>query len=120
MATSSGRALVLAAYAVLLLLLVLGAAAETNAAADPNHDQVLGGPAPAPSPMNSIACTPSSDCGSACAARCAVASRQKLCVRACGSCCARCDCVPPGTDGGYDQCPCYAAITTHGGRRKCP
>ncbi|KAL6844369.1 hypothetical protein ACP4OV_026042 [Aristida adscensionis] len=117
MATASGRCrlVLLVAYALLLfLLLVLGAAAETNAAADPNQDQMLGSPAPAPSPMNSI------DCGSACAARCAVASRQKLCVRACGSCCARCRCVPPGTDEGYDQCPCYAAITTHGGRRKCP
>ncbi|CAN1314940.1 Gibberellin-regulated protein 1 [Linum perenne] len=29
-------------------------------------------------------------------------------------------CVPPGTAGNYDQCPCYAALTTHGGARKCP
>ncbi|GJN26052.1 hypothetical protein PR202_gb13950 [Eleusine coracana subsp. coracana] len=60
------------------------------------------------------------DCGSACAARCRLASRQNLCKRACGSCCARCDCVPPGTSGNQDKCPCYANITTHGERPKCP
>ncbi|XP_027177629.1 gibberellin-regulated protein 1-like [Coffea eugenioides] len=63
----------------------------------------------------------SSDCGQACAARCALASRQKLCKRACGTCCARCSCVPPGTFGNQKLfCPCYYSMTTHGGRRKCP
>ncbi|KAL3733348.1 hypothetical protein ACJRO7_022819 [Eucalyptus globulus] len=47
-------------------------------------------------------------------------SRPHLCKRACGTCCARCDCVPPGTSGNYDACPCYANMTTHGGRHKCP
>ncbi|KAL6651811.1 hypothetical protein ACP70R_010736 [Stipagrostis hirtigluma subsp. patula] len=112
MAATAGRALVACMLLLLLLLLVLGAAAEANTAADPNENQVFG--SPAPSPMNPI------DCGSACAARCALASRQKLCVRACGTCCARCNCVPPGTAGNLDQCPCYAAVITHGGRRKCP
>ncbi|EXC00984.1 hypothetical protein L484_016050 [Morus notabilis] len=60
------------------------------------------------------------DCGGACDTRCALSSRPKLCKRACGTCCARCDCVPPGTSGNYDACPCYANMTTHGGRRKCP
>ncbi|XP_028552307.1 gibberellin-regulated protein 1-like [Dendrobium catenatum] len=40
--------------------------------------------------------------------------------RACGTCCARCNCVPPGTYGNQYMCPCYAALTTHHGRRKCP
>ncbi|XP_039171982.1 snakin-2-like isoform X2 [Eucalyptus grandis] len=60
------------------------------------------------------------DCRAACAARCRLASRQKMCKRACGTCCARCNCVPPGTSGNEDVCPCYATMTTHGGRHKCP
>ncbi|KAB1203659.1 Snakin-2 [Morella rubra] len=60
------------------------------------------------------------DCGAACAARCRLASRQHLCKRACGTCCSRCNCVPPGTSGNQDVCPCYATMTTHGNRRKCP
>ncbi|CAF2065052.1 unnamed protein product [Brassica napus] len=60
------------------------------------------------------------DCGSACVARCRLSSRPNLCHRACGTCCARCNCVPPGTYGNYDKCQCYATLTTHGGRRKCP
>nr|VDD64556.1 unnamed protein product [Brassica oleracea] len=59
-------------------------------------------------------------CGSACVARCRLSSRPNLCHRACGTCCARCNCVPPGTYGNYDKCQCYATLTTHGGRRKCP
>ncbi|KAK4793890.1 hypothetical protein SAY86_011884 [Trapa natans] len=60
------------------------------------------------------------DCGEACAARCRLASRKNMCHRACGTCCARCNCVPPGTSGNRDVCPCYAKMTTHGGRLKCP
>ncbi|KAJ7957864.1 Gibberellin regulated protein [Quillaja saponaria] len=39
------------------------------------------------------------DCGRACAARCRLSSRPRLCKRACGTCCARCNCVPSGTSG---------------------
>ncbi|XVE56164.1 hypothetical protein DITRI_Ditri03aG0215500 [Diplodiscus trichospermus] len=60
------------------------------------------------------------DCGGACAARCRLSSRPRLCKRACGTCCARCNCVPPGTAGNQEMCPCYASLTTHGGRKKCP
>ncbi|CAN0872045.1 SN2, partial [Linum grandiflorum] len=59
------------------------------------------------------------DCGSACAGRCQLASRHRMCIRACGTCCARCNCVPPGTSGNREVCPCYAKMTTHGGRLKC-
>ncbi|XP_030541467.1 gibberellin-regulated protein 11-like [Rhodamnia argentea] len=69
--------------------------------------------APAPPP-------PHLDCDGACAVRCQLSSRPRICKRACGTCCARCDCVPPGTSGNYDACPCYANMTTHGGRHKCP
>ncbi|XP_011074682.1 snakin-2-like [Sesamum indicum] len=63
---------------------------------------------------------PRMNCAAACEARCRLASRQNLCKRACGTCCARCNCVPPGTSGNHHLCPCYEAMTTHGGRRKCP
>ncbi|GAB4839125.1 Gibberellin-regulated protein 1 [Ancistrocladus abbreviatus] len=60
------------------------------------------------------------DCGAACEARCRLSGRPNLCKRACGTCCARCNCVPPGTSGNQEQCPCYYNQTTHGGKRKCP
>ncbi|KAJ6798010.1 gibberellin-regulated protein 1-like [Iris pallida] len=60
------------------------------------------------------------NCGGLCTVRCSQSSRPNLCKRACGTCCARCSCVPPGTFGNYDACPCYASMTTHGGARKCP
>ncbi|KAK8945216.1 hypothetical protein KSP39_PZI007881 [Platanthera zijinensis] len=60
------------------------------------------------------------DCGGACKFRCSKSSRSNLCRRACGTCCVRCNCVPPGTYGNHNTCPCYAALTTHGGIPKCP
>ncbi|KAK9285989.1 hypothetical protein L1049_025192 [Liquidambar formosana] len=60
------------------------------------------------------------DCGAACEGRCQLSSRPNLCKRACGSCCDRCKCVPPGTSGNLDACPCYASLTTRNQIRKCP
>ncbi|KAK1369427.1 Snakin-2 [Heracleum sosnowskyi] len=60
------------------------------------------------------------DCGGACAARCTLSSRPRLCKRACGTCCARCNCVPPGTSGNLETCACYANMTTRNNKRKCP
>ncbi|ONK55545.1 uncharacterized protein A4U43_UnF1930 [Asparagus officinalis] len=60
------------------------------------------------------------NCGELCAIRCSKSSRPNLCKRACGTCCARCNCVPKGTYGNEDSCPCYATMTTHGGAHKCP
>ncbi|KAJ0963922.1 hypothetical protein J5N97_029044 [Dioscorea zingiberensis] len=61
------------------------------------------------------------NCGEACKVRCSKSWKPKMCKRACGTCCARCNCVPPGTSV-YTRgmCPCYATMTTHGGRLKCP
>lgn len=60
------------------------------------------------------------DCGGRCDYRCSKAGRHTMCLRACNTCCQRCNCVPPGTSGNRDLCPCYARLTTHGGRLKCP
>ncbi|KAI3446194.1 hypothetical protein Pfo_002859 [Paulownia fortunei] len=64
--------------------------------------------------------SPKMDCGGACAARCILSKRPNLCKRACGACCARCNCVPPGTYGNYEACPCYAEMTTRDNKPKCP
>ncbi|XAR62662.1 hypothetical protein NMG60_11017508 [Bertholletia excelsa] len=60
------------------------------------------------------------DCNAACSRRCSKASRKKVCKRACKSCCMRCNCVPPGTYGNKNACPCYASLKTHGHKPKCP
>ncbi|KAL5064690.1 hypothetical protein RYX36_026427 [Vicia faba] len=61
------------------------------------------------------------DCGGLCSSRCSVHSRPKLCNRACGTCCERCKCVPPGTSGNRELCgACYTDMTTHGNKTKCP
>ncbi|KAI3774321.1 hypothetical protein L1987_48872 [Smallanthus sonchifolius] len=60
------------------------------------------------------------DCGKACEARCIRSKRPNLCYRACGTCCGRCNYVPPGTSGNYESCDCYAQMTTRGNKKKCP
>ncbi|KAL2893604.1 Gibberellin-regulated protein 3 [Bienertia sinuspersici] len=60
------------------------------------------------------------DCKEKCHTRCSVASRYRTCIRACNTCCQRCNCVPPGTSGNANACPCWANMTTTGGRKKCP
>lgn len=60
------------------------------------------------------------DCGELCKVRCAKA-RKNVCLRACGTCCFRCKCVPPGTFGNREKCGrCYTDMTTHGNKPKCP
>ncbi|RCV40777.1 hypothetical protein SEVIR_9G081000v4 [Setaria viridis] len=62
-------------------------------------------------------------CDSNCARRCSKASRHDDCLKYCGICCADCNCVPSGTAGHKDECPCYRDMTTGTGNRtrpKCP
>ncbi|KHN10494.1 Snakin-2 [Glycine soja] len=47
-------------------------------------------------------------------------SEGQIYVRACGTCYQRCNCVPSGTSDYYEDCPCYANMTTHNGEYKCP
>lgn len=61
------------------------------------------------------------DCAGLCKGRCRLHSRQNVCTRACGTCCMRCNCVPPGTSGNREKCgPCYTDMTTHHNKTKCP
>ncbi|XP_022889850.1 gibberellin-regulated protein 14-like [Olea europaea var. sylvestris] len=72
--------------------------------------------APAPSPQPSHI-----NCKGLCNHRCSLHSRPKICLRACGTCCVRCKCVPPGTFGNRELCgKCYTDMTTHGNKTKCP
>ncbi|WJX09198.1 hypothetical protein P8452_00056 [Trifolium repens] len=78
-------------------------------------------PRPSPSPSPSpIPIPPKIDCDAACNRKCKLSSRPKICKRACGTCCDRCNCVPSGTNAYLEECPCYANMTTHGGKHKCP
>ncbi|XP_043812772.1 gibberellin-regulated protein 11 isoform X1 [Manihot esculenta] len=61
------------------------------------------------------------DCAGLCQVRCSLHSRPNVCTRACGTCCFRCKCVPPGTSGSRELCgKCYTDMTTHANRTKCP
>ncbi|KAK8512111.1 hypothetical protein V6N13_097214 [Hibiscus sabdariffa] len=61
------------------------------------------------------------DCGGLCKQRCSLNSRPNRCNRACGTCCLRCKCVPPGTSGNREVCgTCYTGMVTRGNVTKCP
>ncbi|KAH7432159.1 hypothetical protein KP509_07G011000 [Ceratopteris richardii] len=61
------------------------------------------------------------DCTAACDYRCSESSHPNGCKRACGTCCIRCNCVPPGTSGNQQACGvCYARQKGPDGNPKCP
>nr|XP_017251299.1 PREDICTED: gibberellin-regulated protein 11-like [Daucus carota subsp. sativus] len=70
--------------------------------------------------MNGPVAPPAINCTASCDTRCSETKRPNLCKRACGSCCGKCKCVPPGTSGNYEACPCYFNLKTHNNTRKCP
>ncbi|KAG2318102.1 hypothetical protein Bca52824_021224 [Brassica carinata] len=45
---------------------------------------------------------------------------KKPCLLFCNKCCAKCLCVPPGTYGNKEVCPCYNNWKTMLGGPKCP
>ncbi|KAG1358714.1 Protein RSI-1 [Cocos nucifera] len=61
-----------------------------------------------------------SDCQPRCQIRCSATSHKKPCMFFCLKCCAQCLCVPPGTYGNKQMCPCYNNWKTKGGGPKCP
>ncbi|XP_023551377.1 protein RSI-1-like [Cucurbita pepo subsp. pepo] len=61
-----------------------------------------------------------SDCKARCEYRCSATSHKKPCMFYCQKCCATCLCVPPGTSGNKEVCPCYNDWKTKEGRPKCP
>ncbi|KAL5706989.1 Snakin-1 [Ranunculus cassubicifolius] len=59
-------------------------------------------------------------CNSKCKARCAKAGMKDRCLKYCGICCQECKCVPSGTYGNKDECPCYRDMKNSKGKDKCP
>ncbi|XP_058199222.1 protein GAST1-like [Rhododendron vialii] len=60
------------------------------------------------------------ECGGRCAGRCSKTAYKKPCMFFCQKCCAKCLCVPPGTYGNKQVCPCYNNWKTQRGGPKCP
>ncbi|KAI3729052.1 hypothetical protein L6452_17699 [Arctium lappa] len=88
-------------------------ASEAGIEAQPHHLQVVKGPT-----RRLLTLV---DCRGLCAIRCGRHSRPNVCTRACGTCCQRCNCVPPGTHGNREMCGrCYTDMLTHGNKPKCP
>ncbi|KAI3846647.1 hypothetical protein MKX03_012049 [Papaver bracteatum] len=59
-------------------------------------------------------------CDTKCSERCAAARLQDRCLKFCGICCQECNCVPSGTFGNKDECPCYRDKKNSKGESKCP
>ncbi|KAG5572546.1 hypothetical protein H5410_062312 [Solanum commersonii] len=55
-----------------------------------------------------------------CNVRCSKAGRRDRCLKYCGICCEECHCVPSGTYGHKDECPCYRDKKNSKGGPKCP
>ncbi|XP_019094905.1 PREDICTED: gibberellin-regulated protein 8-like [Camelina sativa] len=62
-----------------------------------------------------------SSCGEKCNVRCSKNDRKhEECIKDCNICCEKCNCVPSGTYGNKDECPCYRDIKNSKGGPKCP
>ncbi|KAJ8761305.1 hypothetical protein K2173_001361 [Erythroxylum novogranatense] len=61
-----------------------------------------------------------SECNGSCTYRCSATSHKKPCMFFCLKCCSKCLCVPPGTYGNKQVCPCYNNWKTKEGGPKCP
>ncbi|GMJ03798.1 hypothetical protein like AT3G10185 [Hibiscus trionum] len=103
--------------AVMLLLL-----AHNNAASSSDE-----APSPQPQPANNVTMhgiTQGSllpqECGPRCSERCSKTQYKKPCLFFCNKCCVKCLCVPPGTYGNKQVCPCYNNWKTKRGGPKCP
>ncbi|XP_031501003.1 protein GAST1-like [Nymphaea colorata] len=60
------------------------------------------------------------ECTPRCNIRCSATAYKKACLFFCEKCCATCLCVPPGTYGNKQVCPCYNNWKTKRGGPKCP
>ncbi|XP_027070496.1 protein GAST1-like [Coffea eugenioides] len=94
-----------------------------------NHGMITESPSPSPQPQPSgllptHGITPGSlhpqECSPRCTYRCSKTAFKKPCMFFCQKCCAKCLCVPPGTYGNKQFCPCYNNWKTKRGGPKCP
>ncbi|CAH1431921.1 unnamed protein product [Lactuca virosa] len=63
---------------------------------------------------------PIEQCPSACSIRCSATHHRSHCMDVCVDCCGKCLCVPSGTLGNKNECPCYRDLKTKEGQPKCP
>ncbi|MED6173180.1 hypothetical protein PIB30_056873 [Stylosanthes scabra] len=105
--------------ALMLCLLALLLLVESNAMTSASTTE-----APAPLPSNITGITEGSlqpqECSPRCAERCSNTQYKKPCLFFCNKCCEKCLCVPPGTYGNKQLCPCYNNWKTKRGGPKCP
>uniref|UniRef100_K4AL12 Gibberellin regulated protein n=1 Tax=Setaria italica TaxID=4555 RepID=K4AL12_SETIT len=60
------------------------------------------------------------ECPDKCDYRCSATSHKKPCLFFCNYCCQKCLCVPSGTYGNKEECPCYNNMKNKEGGPKCP
>ncbi|XP_024008704.1 gibberellin-regulated protein 12 [Eutrema salsugineum] len=60
------------------------------------------------------------DCPKACDFRCSKAFKMESCLFYCNLCCKQCLCVPSGTYGNKEECPCYNNWKNKSDGPKCP
>ncbi|XP_027926797.1 gibberellin-regulated protein 12-like [Vigna unguiculata] len=60
------------------------------------------------------------ECPAKCDYRCSATRVKKACLYYCNLCCDKCLCVPSGTYGNKEECPCYNNWKTKNGTPKCP
>ncbi|XP_010056457.2 protein GAST1 [Eucalyptus grandis] len=112
------RTLSIAVLSLFLMLLLL----------PENHATITEAPSPqpqaAPGNLPSYGAREGSlkpqECGPRCTGRCSKTQYKKPCMFFCQKCCAKCLCVPPGTYGNKQLCPCYNNWKTKRGGPKCP
>ncbi|KAJ4772561.1 Gibberellin-regulated family protein [Rhynchospora pubera] len=120
MERSQLRVVILSLAIMLLFLCAQGQAKYSpGPTAQPGH---ASSPAPLPFPMYGV--TPGSlhpqECPGRCATRCSATAYKKPCMFYCQKCCWTCLCVPSGTYGNKQSCPCYNIWKTKRGGPKCP
>ncbi|XP_058210906.1 protein GAST1 [Rhododendron vialii] len=113
-----GKPCVMRFYLIMVLLLV----EENNAMMIATES-----PTPQPQPTGNLptyGATPGSlhpqECSPQCTTRCSKTAYKKPCMFFCQKCCSKCLCVPPGTYGNKQFCPCYNNWKTKRGGPKCP
>ncbi|ESQ33063.1 hypothetical protein EUTSA_v10005321mg [Eutrema salsugineum] len=84
------------------------------------HAEELESPSQAPGLQGGEGSLHIEDCPKACNYRCSATSHKSACLMYCNLCCEKCLCVPSGTYGHKEECPCYNNWKTHEGGPKCP
>ncbi|KAL6641573.1 hypothetical protein ACP70R_019754 [Stipagrostis hirtigluma subsp. patula] len=71
-------------------------------------------------PVGGEGSVPVAECPQKCDYRCSKANAREMCLTDCKLCCETCRCVPSGTAGNKEECPCYNNWKSKQGKPKCP